>query len=205
MHEISRDRIREIFLANGFVIKEGLTDLRPYVYAAAEALIAECRKAEQAAERCRVCGGCGIVNDIRDGAGACPACYAAPPPEPALPEPAEAYDQVLSLLKRRIWASTGKGLSMAETEELFAPVRPLLARLQQGCPEGWISTSERLPAVGQKVVCFPTASAWAYRAEFTKEQWFQTSGGYYTPDEVAFWTIDLPAAPATTEKGEANG
>jgi hypothetical protein len=33
-------QIREIFLANGFTIKEGQTDLKPYVYAAARALLA---------------------------------------------------------------------------------------------------------------------------------------------------------------------
>ena len=33
------DKIREIFLANGFSIKEGQTDLKPYVYAAARALL----------------------------------------------------------------------------------------------------------------------------------------------------------------------
>jgi hypothetical protein len=34
------EQIREIFLANGFTIKEGLTDLKPYVYQAAHALLA---------------------------------------------------------------------------------------------------------------------------------------------------------------------
>lgn len=33
------NRIREIFLANGFTIKEGQTDLKPYVYQAAYALL----------------------------------------------------------------------------------------------------------------------------------------------------------------------
>lgn len=33
-------QIREIFLANGFVIKDGQADLKPYVYAAARALLA---------------------------------------------------------------------------------------------------------------------------------------------------------------------
>ena len=35
-----KDRIREVFLAHGFTIKEGQTDLKPYVYDAAYALIA---------------------------------------------------------------------------------------------------------------------------------------------------------------------
>lgn len=34
----SRDAIRQVFLARGFTIKEGQTDLKPYVYEAAEAL-----------------------------------------------------------------------------------------------------------------------------------------------------------------------
>jgi hypothetical protein len=34
------NQIREIFLANGFTIKDGQTDLKPYVYAAARALLA---------------------------------------------------------------------------------------------------------------------------------------------------------------------
>jgi hypothetical protein len=37
--EAMNDRIREIFLANGFTIKEGQTDLKPYVYEAAYALL----------------------------------------------------------------------------------------------------------------------------------------------------------------------
>lgn len=37
---LSKDQIREVFLAHGFTIKEGQTDLKPYVYDAANALIA---------------------------------------------------------------------------------------------------------------------------------------------------------------------
>ena len=36
---MTNDRIREIFLANGFTVKPGQADLKPYVYAAARALI----------------------------------------------------------------------------------------------------------------------------------------------------------------------
>lgn len=36
-----RDAIRRIFMAHGFTIKEGQTDLKPYVYEAAEALLRE--------------------------------------------------------------------------------------------------------------------------------------------------------------------
>ncbi len=36
---MNREQIREIFLRNGFTIKEGQTDLKPYVYEAAEDLL----------------------------------------------------------------------------------------------------------------------------------------------------------------------
>ena len=36
---ITDERIRDIFMANGFTIKDGQTDLKPYVYAAARALL----------------------------------------------------------------------------------------------------------------------------------------------------------------------
>lgn len=36
---VTRDQIRAVFLRNGFTIKEGQTDLKPYVYAAAEELL----------------------------------------------------------------------------------------------------------------------------------------------------------------------
>jgi hypothetical protein len=36
---LTKDEIRAVFLANGFTVKEGRTDLKPYVYAAAEALL----------------------------------------------------------------------------------------------------------------------------------------------------------------------
>ena len=36
---ISDEQIRAVFLANGFTIKDGLSDLKPYVYAAARALL----------------------------------------------------------------------------------------------------------------------------------------------------------------------
>lgn len=36
---IGRDAIREVFMRNGFTIKEGRADLKPYVYAAAEELL----------------------------------------------------------------------------------------------------------------------------------------------------------------------
>jgi len=37
---LTDEQIKRIMLDNGFTIKEGLTDLKPYVYAAARALIA---------------------------------------------------------------------------------------------------------------------------------------------------------------------
>jgi hypothetical protein len=36
---INRDTIRAVFMKHGFTIKEGQTDLKPYVYAAAEELL----------------------------------------------------------------------------------------------------------------------------------------------------------------------
>ena len=47
---ISDNTIREVFLANGFTIKEGLDDLKPYVYAAARALLATAGLSEPKAE-----------------------------------------------------------------------------------------------------------------------------------------------------------
>lgn len=41
MSKLTNAKIREIFLAHGFTIKEGLTDLKPYVYAAARAIADE--------------------------------------------------------------------------------------------------------------------------------------------------------------------
>jgi hypothetical protein len=38
---VNRDRVRQIFTEHGFTIKEGQTDLREYVYEAAEALTSE--------------------------------------------------------------------------------------------------------------------------------------------------------------------
>lgn len=38
---VSDEQIKAVFLANGFTIKEGLTDLKPYVYQAARALLAQ--------------------------------------------------------------------------------------------------------------------------------------------------------------------
>ena len=37
---LTEDEIRSIFLANGFTIKDGLSDLKPYVYQAARAILA---------------------------------------------------------------------------------------------------------------------------------------------------------------------
>jgi hypothetical protein len=41
---LGKDKIRQIFLANGFTIKEGQTDLKDYVYDAAACLIRETLK-----------------------------------------------------------------------------------------------------------------------------------------------------------------
>ena len=37
---VTRDQIRDVFMRNGFTVKEGQTDLKPYVYAAAQELLA---------------------------------------------------------------------------------------------------------------------------------------------------------------------
>lgn len=37
---MTNDQIRTVFLASGFTVKEGQTDLKPYVYKAARALLA---------------------------------------------------------------------------------------------------------------------------------------------------------------------
>lgn len=50
---MAKARIREIFLAAGFTVKEGQTDLKQYVYDAAYALLAEAPKpAQQATALC---------------------------------------------------------------------------------------------------------------------------------------------------------
>ena len=41
---LTNERIRELMLANGFTIKDGLHDLKPYVYEASRAIEAEVRK-----------------------------------------------------------------------------------------------------------------------------------------------------------------
>ena len=45
-----RETIRAVFLRNGFTVKEGQTDLKPYVYAAAEELLSIARAAWQRAQ-----------------------------------------------------------------------------------------------------------------------------------------------------------
>ncbi|AHC93977.1 Lar-like restriction alleviation protein [Achromobacter phage JWAlpha] len=49
---LSDEDIREVFLAHGFTVKEGQTDLKPYVYVAARALLAQ-YAAPQASEAVR--------------------------------------------------------------------------------------------------------------------------------------------------------
>ncbi len=44
---VGDDDIRRIFLANGFTVKEGQTDLKPYVFQAARALLALATKGQQ--------------------------------------------------------------------------------------------------------------------------------------------------------------
>jgi len=47
---MTNDQIREIFLANGFTVKDGQTNLKPYVYEAARVLINA--TLEEAATKC---------------------------------------------------------------------------------------------------------------------------------------------------------
>lgn len=47
-----RDAIRRVFMAHGFTIKEGQTDLKPYVYEAAEALLRELSPAVAVPDGC---------------------------------------------------------------------------------------------------------------------------------------------------------
>jgi hypothetical protein len=44
---VSDDTIRAVFIANGFEIKPGYNDLKPYVYAAARALLAHAAEAQE--------------------------------------------------------------------------------------------------------------------------------------------------------------
>jgi hypothetical protein len=50
---MKNDQIREIFIANGFTVKEGQTDLKPYVYAAARALLEAALKPGNVASKTR--------------------------------------------------------------------------------------------------------------------------------------------------------
>ncbi len=52
-----RETIRAVFLRNGFTVKEGQTDLKPYVYAAAEELLSIARAAWQRTQSAALFGG----------------------------------------------------------------------------------------------------------------------------------------------------
>jgi hypothetical protein len=61
---MDRATIRDIFLANGFAIKDGHDDLKDYVYEAAEALLAEAtRQIDALLAHCPdgECGTCGTI------------------------------------------------------------------------------------------------------------------------------------------------
>jgi hypothetical protein len=47
---IKKERIRQIFLAAGFTIKDGQTDLKDYVYDAAYALLDEAKEQKQVSQ-----------------------------------------------------------------------------------------------------------------------------------------------------------
>lgn len=61
---LSDDQIRAVFMAHGFTIKEGQTDLKPYVYAAARALLAVADGAEPYAWEAP--SGCGVVRFVTE-------------------------------------------------------------------------------------------------------------------------------------------
>ena len=50
---VSDAQIKAVFLANGFTIKEGMTDLKPYVYQAARALLVTAGQAQSATPKLR--------------------------------------------------------------------------------------------------------------------------------------------------------
>ena len=51
---LSDDEIRELFLSNGFTIKDGCSDLKPYVFQAARAIEFAAQQAERERIRARV-------------------------------------------------------------------------------------------------------------------------------------------------------
>ena len=52
---LDRDRIREIFMAHGFTVKEGQTDLKQYVYDAADALLRAARAQADSVQKDAAC------------------------------------------------------------------------------------------------------------------------------------------------------
>ena len=52
---LDRDRIREIFMAHGFTVKEGQTDLKQYVYDAADALLRAARDPADSVQKDAAC------------------------------------------------------------------------------------------------------------------------------------------------------
>lgn len=71
---LTDEQIRDVFMANGFTIKEGQTDLKPYVYAAARALLARCSPAAAPApdgltksEVLRIGVKVGLIDRVMDG------------------------------------------------------------------------------------------------------------------------------------------
>lgn len=64
---VSDAEIREVFLANGFTVKDGQTDLKPYVFAAARAILARFAAPANAAKArtagvVEVCPDCDIAD-----------------------------------------------------------------------------------------------------------------------------------------------
>jgi len=65
----SRAQIRDVFLANGFTVKEGQTDLKPYVYEAAEALLALAAAPSPAATPTAASLAWNVLRDLTDPLG----------------------------------------------------------------------------------------------------------------------------------------
>ena len=64
--QVQRETIRAVFLRNGFTIKEGQTDLKPYVYAAAEELLSIARASWQRTQSAGGAGGMATGADQAD-------------------------------------------------------------------------------------------------------------------------------------------
>lgn len=94
--EVTDSMIREAFLANGFTIKDGHSDLKPYVYAAARAILA-LRPVQAEAQQLATpepvvdvrCEGCGYMTHHREHMGCVRAAKQHTHPAPSVPATGE--------------------------------------------------------------------------------------------------------------------